>query len=72
MHRAWLGPLALLGLAIGEGCTGFNARHWPTGFPAHTMSGPPLSLTGRDAQGQVVSLESFRGQVVVVDVWKTG
>lgn len=71
MHKAWITGLIFVGLVFGAGCT------TPGRFPQLKQLGlfptaTHLTLAGRDATGQEIRLDAYRGQVVLVDVWKTG
>lgn len=69
MHRAWIAAFVFLGLVLGAGCTGMGR------FPQFSHSAQVATmpvLAGRDANGQEIRLDAYRGQVVLIDVWKTG
>ena len=58
----------LLGLAILSGCSAqFETKH-------EAAAEPPLAklIAGLDGDGRPLNLTEFRGQVVLLDFWRTG
>jgi thiol-disulfide isomerase/thioredoxin len=64
--RAWLRPIALLGLALAA------APAWAAEAPIRLAPPQPLPpLTFETMEGAPASLEAFKGKVVVLNLWAT-